>query len=107
MTKAIIKLYLGSNTSGEVVNLVSCGPDGGVSLKLPHGYTLYDCTNFTVGIGDKFDSGVFYTAADPTVPVDYVPTAEEKLAAANNSITSLEDAVTGLMDMMVLANGGM
>lgn len=107
MTKAIIKFYAGSSTSGEVVNLVACGPDGGVSLKLPDGYTLYDSTNFALSVGDKFESGVFYTAADPTVPVAYVPTADEKIAAANNSITHLEDAVTGLMDMMVLANGGM
>lgn len=93
--------------SGTVIGVLEVSEKGFGRLTAGNGQLYWDCTRYAVQPGDLFVDGVFYTQADPSVPVEYIPTTEEKLAQTNTNVTSLEDAVTGLMDMMVLANGGM
>lgn len=93
--------------SGTVIGVLEVSEKGFGRLTAGKDQLYWDCTRYAVQPGDLFVDGVFYTQADPLVPVEYIPTTEEKLAQTNTNVTSLEDAVTGLMDMMVLANGGM
>lgn len=93
--------------SGTVIGVLEVSEKGFGRLTAGKDQLYWDCTRYAVQPGDLFVDGVFYTQADHSVPVEYIPTTEEKLAQTNTNVTSLEDAVTGLMDMMVLANGGM
>lgn len=94
-------------TCGVVDFIGEVSETGVMTLRAGNDESWKDCTRWDVKLGDVWVEGRFYTAADPSTPVEYIPTTEEKLVQTNTNVTSLEDAVTGLMDMMVLANGGM
>lgn len=59
MRKAVINL-----STNEVENIIEYA-DRGVAIRLPLGYTVYDCTNTAVQIGDTFTDGAFYRNGEP------------------------------------------
>ena len=70
MRKAIIE-------NGTVINIIETGSNGINGIQLPINQTLWDCTQYAVGIGDKFIDGVFYRENER---VEYIPSTEEKVA---------------------------
>ena len=70
MRKAIIE-------NGIVINIIETGNNGVNGIQLPLNQILWDCTQYAVGIGDKFIDGVFYRENEP---VKYIPSTEEKVA---------------------------
>lgn len=80
MKKAVINL-----STNEVENIIEYA-DRGVALRLPLGYTVYDCTQFNVQIGDTFEGGTFYREG---VPVEYKPSDAERLAQIEAELAAL------------------
>ena len=70
MRKAIIE-------NGIVINIIETGSNGINGIQLPLNQILWDCTQYAVGIGDKFVDGTFYRENEP---VKYIPSTEEKVA---------------------------
>ena len=56
--KAIILLDEGKQNEGEVINIIICDQRGMQGLRLPANQTLWDCTQWAVTIGDRWE-GVF------------------------------------------------
>ena len=80
MKKAVINL-----STNEVENIIEYA-DRGVALRLPLGYTVYDCTQYDVQIGDTFEEGVFYREG---VAVEYKPSDAERLAQLEAEFAAL------------------
>lgn len=80
MRKAVINL-----STNEVENIIEYA-DRGVAMRLPLGYTVYDCTQYDVQIGDTFEDGVFYREG---VPVEYKPSDAERLAQLEAELAAL------------------
>lgn len=57
--KAIIICDDGVSNRGTVANIIVCDEKGTQGIILPENQLLWDCTNFVVSIGDRFDNGVF------------------------------------------------
>lgn len=84
MQKAVI-----NTTTREVENIIEYA-DRGVAIRLPLGYTVYDCSNVAVQIGDTFEDGVFYREGQP---VEVVPSAEDRLAQMEAAFAALAGEV--------------
>ena len=84
MQKAVVNV-----TTHEVENIIEYA-DRGVSLRLPLGYMMYDCSYVDVQIGDTFEDGVFYRDG---LPVEMVPTEAQRLAAVEESLAALAGEV--------------
>lgn len=80
MRKAVINL-----STSEVENIIEYA-DRGIAIRLPIGYTVYDCTQYEVQIGDTFAEGVFYREG---VPVEYKPSDAERLAQLEAEMNAL------------------
>lgn len=98
----MLRKALVDKLTGTVIGIIEISEKGFGKLTAGKDQLYWDCTRYAVQPGDLFVDGVFYTQADPSVQVEYIPTTEEKLTQTNTNVTSLEDAVTGLMDMMVM-----
>lgn len=97
----MLRKALIDQSSGTVVGVLEVSEKGFGKLTAGKDQLYWDCTQWAVQPGDIFKDGVFYTAADPSTPVEYIPSTEEQLNETNTNVTALEDAITGLMDMMV------
>lgn len=97
----MLKKALIDKASGTVIGVIEVSEKGFGKLTAGKDQLYWDCTRWAVQPGDIFKDGVFYTQADPSTPVEYIPSTEEKLVTTDSNVTALEDAVTGLMDMMV------
>lgn len=98
MRKAVIKLDNDNQTKGKVYNIIECSDSGIDGIRFPNGYTIWDCTQYAVKIGDDWENGV-YTSGDKNVP--YIPSTEEKLIETQQEVSNLEDSMLSLMDTMV------
>lgn len=87
--------------SGTVIGVLEVSEKGFGRLTAGKDQLYWDCTRWAVQPGDKFVDGVFYTAADPSTPVEYIPSTEEKLTETQQSVSDLEDSMLGLMDTIV------
>lgn len=87
--------------SGTVIGVLEVSEKGFGKLTAGNDQLYWDCTRYAVSPGDKFIAGVFYTAADPSTPVEYIPTTEEKLAGTQNDVATLQSSVLGLMNTIV------
>lgn len=87
--------------SGTVIGVLEVSEKGFGKLTAGKDQLYWDCTRYAVSPGDKFIDGVFYAQADPSTPVEYIPTTEEKLAETQQSVSDLEDSMLSLMDTMV------
>lgn len=97
----MLRKALIDKSSGTVVGVIEVSEKGFGKLTAGKDQLYWDCTRWAVQPGDIFKDGVFYTQADPSVQVEYIPSTEEQLNETNTNVTALEDAITGLMDMMV------
>lgn len=80
MKKAVI-----NTITKEVENIIEYA-DRGVAIRLPIGYTVYDCTQYDVQIGDTFEGGTFYREGEP---VEYKPSDAERLAQLEAEMNAL------------------
>lgn len=80
MKKAVINL-----STKKVENIIEYA-DRGVAMRLPLGYTVYDCTQYDVQIGDTFVDGIFLRDG---VPVEYKPSDAERLAQLEAEMNAL------------------
>ena len=72
--------------SGAVIGVLEVSEKGFGKLTAGKDQLYWDCTRYAVSPGDKFIDGVFYTAADPSTPVKYIPTTDEKLAKVESDL---------------------
>lgn len=106
MRKAIIQKN-GTSSTGEVINIIECTETSTFGMILPEGQFLWDCTDFSVSLGDIFIDGIFYRESEP---VKRIPTMDEKLSTLSGytkeELDNLksrqeasESAILGLMQM--------
>lgn len=88
--------------SGTVIGVLEVSEKGFGRLTAGKDQLYWDCTRYAVQPGDLFVDGVFYTQADSSTPVEYIPTTEEKLVETQQSVSDLEDSMLSLMDTMVI-----
>ena len=67
--KAIILLDEGKQNEGEVINIIICDQRGMQGLRLPANQTLWDCTQWAVTIGDRWEDGVFTREGEAVEPI--------------------------------------
>ena len=80
MRKAVI-----NNTTREVENIIEYA-DRGIAIRLPLGYTVQDCTDTDVQIGDTFEDGAFLRGGEP---VETVPSNQARLAQLETALAVL------------------
>lgn len=80
LKKALIQFDDGSKNSGIVVTVMEISETGFTGLRAGKNQIIWDCERFAVAPNDIWRNGVFYTQADPSTPVEYIPSTEEKLA---------------------------
>ena len=97
----MLRKALIDKTTGTVVGVMEVSETGFGKLTAGNDQLYWDCTRYAVSPGDKFIDGVFYTAADPSTPVEYIPTTDEKLAGTQSDVASLQSSMLGLMNTMV------
>ena len=83
--------------SGTVIGILEVSEKGFGKLTAGNDQIYWDCTRWAVQPGDKFADGVFYTQADPSTPVQYVPTTEEKLAVAESAIAGHDSTIDAML----------
>lgn len=83
--------------SGTVIGVLEVSEKGFGRLTAGKDQLYWDCTRYAVSPGDKFIDGVFYTAADPSVPVEYIPSTEEKLEEAKAKLAEQEATINALL----------
>ena len=88
--------------SGTVIGVLEVSEKGFGRLTAGKDQLYWDCTRYAVQPGDLFVDGVFYTQADSSTPVEYIPTTEEKLVETQQSVSDLVDSMLSLMDTMVI-----
>lgn len=84
MKKAVI-----NTSTNEVENIIEYA-DRGVALRLPLGYTVYDCSTVEVQIGDTFENGVFLREGQP---VEYTLTDAQRLEQMEAAFAALAGEV--------------
>ena len=90
---AIIALDEGSMTAGTVDNTIDFASDTAVGITVPLDHLSWDCGQYPVAIGDRWEDGVFSRDGGPLVPV---PTDAEKIAeleAQMNALLGIETEV--------------
>ena len=83
--------------SGTVIGVLEVSEKGFGKLTAGKDQLYWDCTRYAVSPGDKFIDGVFYTAADPSTPVEYIPSTEEKLAEAEAKLAEQEAYINAIL----------
>lgn len=87
LRKALIQCKKEDMTQGEVIGVLEVSEKGFGRLTAGKNQLYWDCTRYAVQPGDLFVDGVFYTQADPSTPVEYIPSTEEKLASVEADFT--------------------
>ena len=97
LRKALIQCKKEDMTQGEVIGVTEVSEKGFGKLSGAVDQLYWDCTRYAVQPGDLFVDGVFYTAADPSVPVEYIPSTEEKLEEAKAKLAEQEATINALL----------
>lgn len=94
--KAVILLDDGVENRGKVINIIICSTTGILGLRMPRNQTLWDCTDFSVAIGDRFEDGIFTREG---VPVEHIETSQDTIAALEQQLQSVvaQVAYIGMM----------
>lgn len=74
---AIIALDEGSMTAGSVANIIEIASDTALGINLPLDQLSWDCGQYPVAIGDRWEDGVFSRDGGPLAPV---PTDAQRIA---------------------------
>ena len=93
----MLRKALIDKASGTVIGVLEVSEKGFGKLTAGKDQLYWDCTRWAVQPGDKFVDGVFYTQADPSVPVEYIPTTEEKLAEAQARLAEQDATINALL----------
>lgn len=94
---------------GYVIGITEVSEKGFGKLRADIDQLYWDCTRWAVQPGDIFKDGIFYTQADPSVQVEYVPSTEEKLASVEADFTEKDlDNKMAIAEVyeMLLGEGG-
>lgn len=83
---AIIALDEGSMTAGTVCNIIEVTADTAMGITLPLDQLSWDCGQYPVAIGDRWEDGVFSRDGGALVPV---PTDAEKIAELEAQMAAL------------------
>ena len=83
---AIIALDEGSMTAGSVANIIEIASDTALGINLPLDQLSWDCGQYPVAIGDRWEDGVFSRDGGPLTPV---PTDAEKIAELEAQMAAL------------------
>ena len=83
---AIIALYGDSMTAGTVCNIIEIASDTAIGITLPLDQLSWDCGQYPVAIGDRWEDGVFSRDGGPLAPV---PTDAEKIAELEAQMAAL------------------
>ena len=97
LRKALIQCSKNDMTHGEVIDVTEVSEKGFDKLSGAADQIYWDCTQWAVSPGDIWRDGVFYTAAKPNTPVEYIPSTEEKLAAAETKLAEQETYINALL----------
>lgn len=92
MRKAIILLDDGSLQKGEVINIIEMTSNSGIGLRLPEGQTIWDCGQYPVAIGDRWENGRYSRDGEE---LETIPTADQKI----NELQAEMDALLGGEDV--------
>ena len=95
MKLAIIALDEGSMTAGTVANIIEVTADTAMGITLPFGQLSWDCGQFPVAIGDRWEDGVFSRDGQPVTPV---PTDAQRIAELESEKTLLAAQVAALSE---------
>ena len=95
MRLAIIQLEEEGSTSGVVCNIIEIASDTALGITLPLDQLSWDCGQYPVAIGDRWEDGVFSRDGGPLVPV---PTDAEKIAELEAEKTLLTARVSALSE---------
>ena len=90
---AIIALDEGGQTCGTVCNIIEIASDTALGITLPLDQLSWDCGQYPVAIGDRWEDGVFSRDGGPLTPV---PTNAEKIAELEAEKTLLAAQVAAL-----------
>lgn len=101
MRKAIIKFDEGLKTKGTVHNIIECSDAGLAGIRVPNGFTLWDCTRYDVAIGDLWEDGVF-SKPETGLRAAYIPSAEEEIVVLKNRVDELEKLKEQVAEMSVM-----
>lgn len=82
----MLRKALIDKATGTVVGIMEVSEKGFGRLTAGKDQLYWDCTRYAVQPGDLFVDGVFYTQADPSTPVEYIPSTEEKLASVESDL---------------------
>ena len=80
MRKAVINI-----TTNEVENIIEYA-DRGLAIRLPIGYTIYDCSLCAAEIGDTFENGIFYRNG---VAIETIPSDSDRLTQLEAELSAL------------------
>ena len=83
---AIIALDEGSMTAGTVCNIIEIASDTAIGITLPLEQLSWDCGQYPVAIGDRWEDGVFSRDGGPLVrqvmaDVERIAELEAQMAA--------------------------
>lgn len=93
----MLRKALIDKASGTVVGVIEVSEKGFGKLTAGKDQLYWDCTRWAVQPGDIFKDGVFYTQADPSTPVEYIPSTEEKLEEAKAKLAEQEATINALL----------
>lgn len=82
-------------TAGTVANIVEVTADTAMGITLPLDQLSWDCGQFPVAIGDRWEDGVFSRDGGPLAPA---PTDAEKIAELEAEKTLLTARVSALSE---------
>ena len=102
------KALIDKNTN-LVVGVIEVSEKGFGKLTAGKDQLYWDCTRWEVQPGDIFKDGIFYTQTDPSTPVEYLPSTEEKLASVEADFTEKDlDNKMAIAEVyeMLLGEGG-
>lgn len=102
------KALIDKNTN-IVIGVTEISEKGFGKLTAGKDQLYWDCTRWAVQPGDIFKDGTFYTQTDPSTPVEYLPSTEEKLASVEADFTEKDlDNKMAIAEVyeMLLGTGG-
>ena len=92
---AIIALDEGGQTCGTVCNIIEIASDTALGITLPLDQLSWDCGQYPVAIGDRWEDGVFSRDGQPVTPV---PTDAQRIAELESEKTLLAAQVAALSE---------
>lgn len=94
MRKAIIQLDENSQTGGNVSNIIEMLNESVIGFQLPLGYLLWDCGEYPVAIGDRWDDGVWTRDGLPLASDSSLSPLNDRVFLLESQLNQMEQAIT-------------